>query len=384
MPEAPFDLDNASSNPFKVIDPYNPQNTIEGFVFRKPDMRYGMLHITRVNDCDCAQNIWATPKQNYPWNYERLEFKIPKEYHHIEIYDKYDGTNILAYRYKYKDKTFVTYKTRLRPILGSSKFGNFKALWDEMLEKYPEIPKLPEKNECNISFELYGRRNFILFNYEVGLDCVLLFGRGDDGKIISPRTLDVGGVRVPDNWVDVYYGDVEKIKEIYGALEDEMEEGIIKSVDDEGDVTSLDGLEGTVWYFVGEDGALTQKKCKPLTVRDIHLKGAGGVPNHSIYTTIINSFEDMDDPQYEYVVELLEEEFEKEKVEKKRHTILKILSKVRFDKKISHELRKEYEKHPEFDINEDKGMVMRHFAKLYNKKFASKIYTLLWREYKDG
>ena len=80
---------------------------------------------------------------------------------------------------------YLTYKTRLRPFLGEGKYGNFFQLWNEMRDKYPKIDDLCWSIGWNFVFELYGKRNKILIDYDIPLDTRLLFMVGtDDGRII--------------------------------------------------------------------------------------------------------------------------------------------------------------------------------------------------------
>ena len=118
---------------FEVQDPYNPQWTLEGYISNSEKL-YGSMVIFKVNDYLTEQVIISTPKQKYP--FDRLgRFKFPTA-KHINCYEKLDGTNILAYSYKIKGQRFITFKTRLTPILTSSKWGNWGKMWDEMLQRY--------------------------------------------------------------------------------------------------------------------------------------------------------------------------------------------------------------------------------------------------------
>jgi hypothetical protein len=81
---------------FREVDSFN-NNLLEGYICRQSDHRYGCLLITKVNDEDCQQIIWTTPKLDYPFdkvgNYHFPDCK------QIQFYEKLDGTNILSYHY---------------------------------------------------------------------------------------------------------------------------------------------------------------------------------------------------------------------------------------------------------------------------------------------
>ncbi|MCP5104667.1 MAG: hypothetical protein GY950_14885, partial [bacterium] len=174
--------------PFEAQDPIHPQNTLKGFISRKSDHRYGAVAITHINNKDAYQLHYATPKQHYPFGKDgKFNFPPAKE---IEVYEKLDGTNVCAYRYYFQEKPFQTYKLRLYPVLRNSKFGNFLDLWQEMLDKYPQLADICQTNNCSVSFELYGSRNTHLITYDTSLDIVLPSAITPAGQIISPPTLD--------------------------------------------------------------------------------------------------------------------------------------------------------------------------------------------------
>ena len=368
MIESPFDLTNKKQIiEFEEVDPYNPQNTVKGYINRRQGRLYGCIYITHINGKSCPQVIYGTPKMHYPFDKD-MKWEFP-EANHVEVFEKLDGTNILSYKYTDKNNNiFLTYKTRLRPFLGEGKFGNFKLLWNEILEKYPKIKEVAWNSEYNLSFELYGKRNKILVDYDVPLDTKLLFVIDKKtGSIISPRFLEINILKVDllailpmEKVNEEYY--IQYQKELDDLLEVDEEKQIIK------------GKEGTVWYFVKDNGCV-QEKCKPEGILKYHWR-PDTIAYESIYTTCINAFENFDDPTHSDIVSLLEEEYTIDKIEKSRVRINKILSKVRFDKKLQFEIVEKYNKLG-VDINEDKRTVMRYFATEYPKNQAKRIYTLL-------
>jgi hypothetical protein len=84
--------------PFAVADPFHDGLPLEGFLCQKTDHRYGAIVITRVADEPCPQLIHATPKLRYPFDRDgRFRFPPIARAH---VYEKLDGTNVLAYRYR--------------------------------------------------------------------------------------------------------------------------------------------------------------------------------------------------------------------------------------------------------------------------------------------
>jgi len=364
----PFDLKNKRQViKFEEIDPYNPQNTVKGYINRRQGQLYGALYITHVNGKRKYQLIYSAPKQHYPFD-KNKNWEFP-EYDYVQLYEKLDGTCIIKYRYTDGKKWYHTYKTRLRPFLGTSKYGNFFQLWNEMLDKYPIIRKECEQSgDYNYVFELYGKRNKILIDYNVSLDTKLLFIIDGHGNILPPNNCH--GVKVPTliGWDEEIGIESEDYINWQNKLENSLE------IDEENQI--MKGKEGLVWYFIKGDYA-KQIKCKPPSVLKYHWSG-DSIAYESIYTTVYNAFENFDEPTYDDVVSLLQEEFTEDKIEKSRKRIENVLGKVLFDKKFLAKLEIDY-KEQGFDINKDKVTCMRWFGNNYPKSEAKRIYQLLKR-----
>jgi len=370
--KSPFELKNKNQViHFEEQDPYNPQNILKGYVNRRQGHLYGALYITHVNGKRKPQIIYSAPKQHYPFDKKKTEWIFP-EYDNIECYEKLDGTCIISYNYTDGKNWFTTYKTRLRPFLGKSKFGNFFSLWNEILEKYPIIKE--ECKQCgnyNYIFELYGKRNKILIDYDVPLDTKMIFVIDGNGNIISPDCTH--GVKVPRlcNGFSLENIDSDKYIKIQNDLEEDLD------IDEENHI--LKGKEGYVMYFI-KDGKAVQMKCKPPSVLKYHWRG-DAIPYESVYTTVINAFENFDEPTYADVVGLLKEEYDDDFIEKSRVRIEKALGKVLFDKKYQYKLAEDYKKQG-FNINEDKVTCMRWFGQNYPRSEAKRIFRLL-KQYEE-
>jgi len=188
------------------------------------------------------------------------EFHFPT-IKHIDIFEKLDGTNVLAYRFK--DATgaeHVTYKLRLHPVLRNGRWWNFLDMWRELLEQHPAIAKLPARNDCAISFEMYGARNTHLILYENALDCAVLFGIDPEGRCRPPGDLDLQEVPVPK-----LYGRLNADDDpvaAFARIREEIEADIRPSDDDK-----LTGSEGAVWHIRTTAGDNVLFKCKPALMR---------------------------------------------------------------------------------------------------------------------
>jgi len=411
-------------------DPFNQGNTISGYLNRTPNAAYGSLYITHVNgeELDSKQFVWATPKMHYPHDTEN-RFHWPKGIDEIRAYSKIDGSNILQYRYwDNKMKPFTSYKTRMQPFMKD----DFARLWRACMKKYPDIETLWDENYMNISYEMYGFRNEVLVKYDVPLDVAVLFGRvidgeSDAGLVIPCEELETKGVPMAEliTVIDKDSDFTDKYWEIRKFLNDNMKVTVTdgkKRVLYEADGTykrkammdelhlgmddfqeTVEGYEGCVMYAIGtkvapgqpeHDGRkyVSQLKVKPDFVMDMHIKAALGVPKHSIIITVKNAFEDMDVVEVDYVIELLKEEFEESDIFKKLNFIKRVVNEENLRQGLKRQLIKEYlSRNAEdagFDINTDKGKVMRYFAGTFmaengldRKKYASKIYTILNEEF---
>jgi len=81
------------------------------------------------------------------------------------------NSNIFQYGYKDAEgNQFYTYKTRRTPVLQPKGVFSLYELWSEVLDIYPDIPEYPYKNDMNMSYEMYGRKNLILVRYPELID----------------------------------------------------------------------------------------------------------------------------------------------------------------------------------------------------------------------
>lgn len=119
-----LEVDEKYLQPFDATDPFNDGIRLEGFLCQRPDHRYGALALLRVDRRAVPQRIFATPKLRYPFGRdERFCFPAIQRAH---LYEKLDGTNVLAYQYEDAvGERRVTYKLRLSAVLGTASGGRF-------------------------------------------------------------------------------------------------------------------------------------------------------------------------------------------------------------------------------------------------------------------
>jgi hypothetical protein len=324
----PDDLQTASQllgadakwlTPFDTVDPFNDDLRLEGCLCQKPDHRYGALALLRVGGEPAPQVIYATPKLHYPFGKDG-QFHFPPV-QRIHLYEKLDGTNVLAYRYcDAAGGWHLTYKLRLAPTLRNSKWGPFLDYWRELLTRHPTLPRLVEANHCHVSLEMYGARNLHLIAYETELAVALLFGvRPADASIVGPFQLDPLGVPLAPLLGELRAGEDPVAR--YNALRAEMEARNRPAADDK-----LAGTEGAVWYVTEPSGRLTLWKCKPESVEQIHW--ATGINKAAVIATCWNALETSDTLNYEVLLPLLLEEYQPDDIDRFRPHIDAAMAEV--------------------------------------------------------
>ena len=374
LTSCPFSLETKKDIiEFGEKDPFNTQNILKGIIYRKQGPLYGTVYITHVNGKKMPQIVYSAPKMHYPFEEYDVEtkqfrnFKIP-EADTVELYTKLDGTAIISYTYTDGKENFLTYKTRLSPFLHASKFGNYYGMWKEILEMYPQINKECKDINHNHVFELYGKRNRVLVDYDVPLDTRLLFSiDANNNSIIPPsRVPNISPKLEPLETISI--NDISEKQ--YLKYQQDLSDNL--TVDEENEI--IKGDEGAVWYFI-KDNKVSQIKCKPDEILKYHW-APEAIPKSAVYTTCFNAFENFEEPSIKDVMQLLEEEFTIDKIEKSRRRIEVALIKAKDNKRLQYEVSQIYDKYG-MDINKNKAKVMQEVCKRLPNERASRIYTLL-------
>ena len=353
--------------PFDVIDPFSNLR-LEGFLSLKPDHRYGAVIILKVDGSGAPQLIYATPKLHYPFG-KTGEFVFPR-ISKIDIYEKLDGTNVLAYTYSDAEgKKHLTYKLRLYPVLRNGRWGDFLDMWQEMLQRYPEIPDLVDANKCSIGFELYGSRNMHLMVYEETLNCAVLFGVDKSGKCRPPDELKVPGVPLAAHHGTLRAGQDPVVE--YNRIRANLQSGIEELEDGK-----LSGSEGTVWYVTTVSGEKVLFKCKPESVEAIHWKG--GISKEGVKATCWNLLEVEDVLTFPALERLLLEEYSQEDIDNFKVHIDECIVDVNRQLAFRNRVLEEYAK-VGISLETDKSAVMRQLSTRFAKNEMKKVYTLIVR-----
>ncbi len=356
---------------FCEVDPFNPKNEVAGFISRKPNEFYGALIINQINSKPTIpQLILGSPKMHYPFSSREdgtrdYRFPIAKN---IEVWEKLDGTNCLSFSYTDGDSRYVSYKTRLRPFLGSSRFGDFYNMWLEVASDYfAEIEREMERSECNLSFEIYGSRNTHIIIYKNSLDFALLFGVTNEGRILSPTQLKNPSLPIVTKVKDIDKDFIQNYKQLQKEFQDKLEQ------QEEGHYS---GMEGCVWYLHMPDGRCIQQKMKPETIESIHFSQGAGLSKNIIVATCWNALENTDDPTIEFVSQLLQEEFDAHVIEANHHLIDKCIAFVMDEVEFRDNVLTEY-KATGMNILLNKADVMRQLSAKFQKNQIKKVYSII-------
>jgi hypothetical protein len=368
-----LDVSAADLTPFDAVDTFNEGNALEGFLCRHSDYRYGALVLTAVNGAPTSQVIFCTPKLRYPFGRTDEEERI---YHfpeavRVEVYDKYDGTNICAYCYWHPEsgERFVTFKTRLTPVLESSKFGPFVELWNELLQdkNLRDLVAAVKHTGWSRSFEMYGYRNVHLIIYDVPLAAALLFEVSPDGAVHPPPDLPNPLVIRP---VEVLRSPQALIEYYNKKRADADAENV---PNDDGQIA---GTEGYVFYVIDTDGRCHQFKCKPDSIEELHWS-SDFIPKSVILPTIWNSLESCPEPSVDEVKRLLLEEFTELQVNASHERICKLVAVVVARLEWRESVRVAYEALGIEMSIEGKGPVMNGLSKVFDRGNMRGVYTAL-------
>jgi hypothetical protein len=366
-------LDTKEVSPFECEDPFNNNNKLSGFMCMKSDHRYGALVIFQVNDESCEQVIFGTPKLHYPFD-KQGTYNWP-DVQEVKIWDKLDGTNILAYRYTYKEQEFVTYKTRLTQVVKDSALVSFRSMWIEYMSENKWIKELIEANpEFNLSFELFGFRNPITIMYKVPLEVNFLFGvRRKDAAIKPPDLVKlVDGVKLPAECGGIISPIKEKLTEGYNQFR-----GIMSAM-------NKDNLfvEGMVLYAHVGEPSWRMFKCKPEEIEKIHWSASGSIPMLVLKNTAVNVFEDNENPTVEDFETLLLEEFAQEIINKSKLKIKKVWEWAKDHMLLVKVVNEVWSKAKAegFDVTKDKNQTMRFMSNYFHKNMMSKVGTIVLKQ----
>lgn len=400
---------------FTMVDPFNPGNVVAGIIGVSKG-NYGDLVFTEINGSSTEQVIHTTPKINYPFDRNGRWILPPAT--SIESYNKLDGTNIFMFKYNHQGQDYVSYKTRLQPFVQNGYFGNFQDMWRQMLDRYPNIPRLFTRNYyranpsywdiTGYSFELYGSLNRHLIHYDTPLDTAMLFAMKDN-KIVPLSEFKVSGAtpcdgcaarnmatlcsrctrytdEIPMTSFTGVMGKPDYFEASYREAQDDLERRL-EVVNADGKINShgseefFAGSEGEIWYVELETGDYQMFKCKPESIENIHWESASPIIHkNTLRTTAFNAAES-GELTLSAFKELLLEEFTEQKVYQSNDRIIKTFREVKDELNTRAYLRTLLE---EIDyVNMELPDTMRKLAGLFRRDEMSQIYGMV-KEMKEA
>lgn len=370
-----FEVKADEISEFEIEDSFNAGNVLKGYLCRRADHRYGALLITSVNGEPTEQLIYATPKLHYPFD-KNGDYHWPK-CQEIKYYEKLDGTNILAYHYEHDGRDFVTFKTRLTPVVKDCGFGIFESMLRECLNDNPWVMEAVSENPTmNLSFELYGSRNPITVKYGVPLAISLLFGvRRDDAAVRPPSELLLPWASlVPTVYPGGNHGGDYSAE--YNAYRAAMSEWN-GTGQDESFVT-----EGMVMYANTGEPSWRMFKCKPEEIEKIHWSASGSIPRIALATTALNAFENKENPTINDFIELLKEEYPQSMIDKAMVKIAKAWEDARAKIYITKQINEVWflAKQKGLDVTKDKAETMRFMSQFFEKNMMRKVGSIILKQ----
>jgi hypothetical protein len=354
---------------FDVEDTFNNGMRLCGAMCRKPDYRYGSLVITEIDNQEALQIIYGTPKLHYPFDKNGV-FKWPP-IKYIQGYVKEDGTNIVAYWYKFKGRKYLSYKTRLTPVLRDAKFGSFYSMWMEYFDANSWVIETILGNpNYNLSFEMFGSRNPITIQYDIPLDVRLLFGIDrSTATIVPPSVLNGLRAKVPKKYVG---GNYEELTVLYQQMQNEL------SLENKERLV----IEGLVLYAYTSEYKWEMFKLKPSEIEHIHWTASDTIPKNSIWTTAINCYEGNNAPTIEDLLELLREEYEEHLLTKNTKRIEKIWKEAELHMEFVAIVNSIWSKAlvEGFDITKNKNATMRYISQFFDKNEMRKVGSIILKQ----
>lgn len=358
--------------PFEAEDPFNAGNRLMGLISRQLDRSMGSLYIEFVNGRYRPQAVWATPKMHYPFG-RQGGYSFPSA-RRVRCYAKLDGTNVLAYAYRDRDQTYVTYKPRLRPVLTDSRWGAWRGLWGEILERHPAIPQAVREGGSSLSFELYGHRNPHLVEYEVPLEAALLFSVGPRGEQAPPLWVPEGLPSAPELLWEVGARPLarDELIERYRATEAQLQRGL----DAAGGRYVLEGA--VLWLETGE-GRWLPLKAKPEAIREIHFAQGAGLGHALVRQACYKAVENGWELQASTVAGLLAEDWPAPAVEAYLEEIGRVVLGVRAELEFKAAVLDRY-RESGLNVRADKAAVMRHMSQFFTREQMRRVAAVLLGE----
>lgn len=348
-----------------------------GYLCRQESEKLGALALTHVDGKERLEFIYAMPKIHYPYQLDRegvpqIAIPLPQNVIDARFTVKLDGTAIIWYGLTDTDGNVleVIPRTRLQPILAPSRWGDWNALLNDVLPDRSGVERAVREQKVVLAFELWGKRNPHLIQYDVPLKLTLHTAIRHK-KIVSHRLLADFATRYGFELVEsieVAKPDTESLAAAYRRWQATMEahnqaagEGVYV---EEGAILVLSTAE-TATYF----------KCKPKDIEEIHWAQGAHISRELVQQALNKMLEnayDFDNGNIADVMTELENDFDPKEVEGERELIERVWREFVLELQ-----KRAWLKHlvDESGLNpRDAPNLLRHLSKHYQKKEMSWVY----------
>jgi hypothetical protein len=291
-----------------------------GYICRQESEKLGLLAVTRLDGTERLAFIYAMPKIPYPYQRDRhgqphLFIPLPQNAVEARFNVKLDGTCIIWYPLTDEagEVLEVVPRTRLRPVLTRSRWGDWEALLKEAMPDQTPIHRAVREQKIVLCFELWGYRNPHLVSYDTPLTLTLHSGVRNK-RLVSHRILaDIArryGLPLIESIAAVSL-DEAGLARAYRELQAKMEAANRAAGEDryvkEGAVLVISTPRTAIYY-----------KCKPPSIEEVHWTVGQTISQEIIRQALFKMTEngyDFEAGRVEDLMAELEKDFERPRVE---------------------------------------------------------------------
>jgi len=383
---------NLSGNNFRDFNNITSgNNKIEGIISFARDHRLGALVIFKVNDIIVKpQIVWGMPKLHYPYiNKQKRAVRFPPG--KIRIEEKLDGTNITFYPLRdWTGKIIeVVAKTRLCPIVNNS-FRDFKDMLNKILTRDNiNIEKAVRDTGYSFSFEMYGKKNLHLVEYDNDLDldllCIIDNGKAlpydKQNEIAKKYKIKQVPLHFEEDEDNIYVTEYFKNKYKFNwnkrkyTKKSPLYHDIQKIYESINKINGKLITEGSVWS-VSNSIEKIMFKCKEPSIEEIHMSMAMGIPEEIIIQSIHKGIENnILENIFDFVISDLLESYDYLVIQKLDEKIKKLSKELINEETIRKDIKN--------IISNIENKDIRSVMPILHKKYGTKKNAILFKIYKE-
>jgi len=299
-----------------------------GYVCRQESERLGMLALTKLEGREWLEFIPAMPKIHYPYqqvdSQVRVVVPLPQNAIDARFNVKLDGTCIIWYPLTNGEGKVleVLPRTRLKPVLTASRWGDWPGLLAEAMPDPSPIERAVREQGVSLAFEMWGYRNPHLVSYDVPLTLTLHTAIRNKRIVSYPILASLAhryGLDLVES-IEVAQLNAQALASAYRLLQARIEAQNQAAGADtfvaEGAVLMISTPRTAVYY-----------KLKPHAIEEIHWAAGRTVSKEIIRQAIFKLTEqgyDFETGRVEHLVEELEKDFEPPQVESQEKLIRRV------------------------------------------------------------